>query len=73
MPTLNLHDLLSTKASKGSDVACKCLGTHTGDMDDGIGSYYTAPEAADNVTDEVSVGYRKETTAITYVDNLALA
>lgn len=54
-------------------MACKCLGTHTGDIDDGIGSYYTAPEAADNLTDEVSVGYRNDTTAMTYEDNLALA
>lgn len=48
------------------------MGTHTGSM---LlrGSYYSAHETADNVADEVPVGHRKNTEAITEEDNLTIA
>lgn len=57
------HGVKDTCASEGSEVACSCLGTHTG-LILVCGSYYSAHEAADNSTDEVSVGPRIYTEAI---------
>ncbi len=53
-------------------MARKCFLTHTGDIYS-KGPYYPAHEAADNLTDEVSVGHRNITDAITNVDNLTIA
>lgn len=53
-------------------MACKRFGTHTGSIGE-WGSYYSAHEAADNVADEVSVGYRDITDAVSSVDGGAWA
>lgn len=45
-----------TITSEGSEVACKCFGTHTGLIGE-CGPYYSTREAADNVADEVTVGH----------------
>lgn len=46
--------------------------THTGDTST-KGSYYPAHETADNLTDEVPVGHRDYTEAMTNEDNLTIA
>lgn len=62
------HEVLDSRASEGSEVACTCFGTHTGLI--GLcGPYYSAHETADNLADEVSVGHVSYTEAITSLDN----
>lgn len=64
------HEVCYSPASEGSEVACKCLVTHTG-LIDICGSTYRTRETTDNVADEVSLGYGSYTAAASYVDGLA--
>lgn len=67
-----MHLVDVSMASEGPDVACKCLGTHTGLMDL-CGPTYRARETTDNVADEVSVGYRDMAIAMASFDGSAEA